>query len=122
MERRVFGIMKDRPLFALLGDFLLKRSKTQYGILNSVILGDSNTKYINFGEGNGSLGYGVPGKRVEAMKVGHIDPLACAGYSNVIIHCGLNDLKGNQPQPNAVFDQLLSTTQAIRLVCPRARI
>ena len=34
MERRVFGIMKDRPLFALLGDFLLKRSKTQYGILN----------------------------------------------------------------------------------------
>ena len=89
---------------------------------STVILGDSNTKYINFGEGNGSLGYGVPGKRVEAMKVGHIDPLACAGYSNVIIHCGLNDLKSNQPQPHAVFNQLLSTTQAIRLVCPRARI
>ena len=34
MERRVFGIMKDRPLFALVGDCLLKRSKTQYGILN----------------------------------------------------------------------------------------
>ena len=89
---------------------------------STVILGDSNTKYINFGEGNGSLGYGVPGKRVEVMKVGHIDPLTCAGYSNVIIHCGLNDLKGNQPQPQAVFEQLLSTTQSIRLVCPRARI
>ena len=89
---------------------------------STVILGDSNTKYINFGEGNGSLGYGVPGKRVEAMKVGHIDPLACAGFSNVIIHCGLNDLKGNQPQPNAVFDKLINTTQAIRLVCPKARI
>ena len=89
---------------------------------STVILGDSNTKYINFGEGNGSLGYGVPGKRLEAMKVDHIDPLACAGYSNVIIHCGLNDLKGNQPQPKAVFEQLLTKTQSIRLVCPRARI
>ena len=89
---------------------------------STVILGDSNTKYINFGQGNGSLGYGVPGKRVEAMKVSQIDPLSCAGYSNVIIHCALNDLKSNRPQPEAVFDHLLSVTQSIRLVCPRARI
>ena len=56
------------------------------------------------------------------MKVSQIDPLSCAGYSNVIIHCGLNDLKSNRPQPEAVFDHLLSVTQSIRLVCPRARI
>ena len=89
---------------------------------STVILGDSNTKYVNFGQGNGSLGYGVPGKRVEAMKVSQIDPLSCAGYSNVIIHCGLNDLKANRPEPQAVFDHLLTVTQSIRLVCPRARI
>ena len=56
------------------------------------------------------------------MKVSQIDPLSCAGYSNVIIHCGLNDLKANRPEPQAVFDHLLTVTQSIRLVCPRARI
>ena len=93
---------------------------------STIVLGDSNTKYINFENDTSTrgrnFGYAIPGVRVSAPKVDQIDPLACAGYSNVLIHCGLNDLKGNRPNPRKVFDDLICTAEAVRIICPRARI
>ena len=35
----------------------------------------------------------MPGKRVEAFTIKELDPIKCVGYNNVVVHCGVNDIK-----------------------------
>ncbi|KAL5270293.1 hypothetical protein ACHWQZ_G001137 [Mnemiopsis leidyi] len=58
-----------------------------------LLIGDSNTKEVNFGSGSGKVGQSFPGKRIRAAKVKDIDPQECTGYSNIFIMCGTNDLR-----------------------------
>ena len=68
---------------------------------STVILGDSNTgglKFAKFGEEpptdfKGTFGNAMPGKRVEAFTIKELDPIKCVGYNNVVVHCGVNDIK-----------------------------
>ena len=70
---------------------------------STVIVGDSNTgglKFSHFGrdsssDHNGTFGNAMPGKRVAAFKIDQMDPLTCTGFNNVVVHCGLNDIRGN---------------------------
>ncbi len=65
-----------------------------WSFLNStIIVGDSNSRPIVFGEGRGKVGKSTPGQRVEAIHIKDIDPAICACYSNVVIMAGTNDLK-----------------------------
>ena len=37
----------------------------------------------------------MPGKRVAAFTVDQLDPLMGAGFNNIVIHCGINSIKGS---------------------------
>ena len=103
---------------------------------STVIIGDSNTKHLKFSEGKpkeiGTFGYMVPGKRVEAFHLREIDPEMCVGYRNVILHCGINDIRDkspgripSDPDPSDVeehFNTLITKIREIKELCPYASI
>ena len=56
------------------------------------MLGDSNTARFRFGEGEGTFGRGLPGKRQATMLIEQINPADCISYNNVVVQCGINNL------------------------------
>ena len=60
---------------------------------STILVGDSNTKDLKFGEGKGTFGVSLPGKRVKAAKVENINPHDCAAYANVVFVVGTNNLR-----------------------------
>ena len=99
---------------------------------STVILGDSNTKYLTFGTGKGSFGKKLPGKRVETFRISHIEAKNCIGFHNVILHVGTNDLRHNSPHrpkdtplPTDVqghFSNLVSKISQIQHLSPKSNI
>ena len=59
---------------------------------STLILGDSNTKMFRFGQGEGTFGRGLPGRRQPTMLIHQINPADCISYSNVVVQCGINNL------------------------------
>ena len=60
---------------------------------STIIIGDSNSKYLMFGEGVGTFGKGQPGKRVKAAVVSEINPNDCAAYANAVTMVGTNNMR-----------------------------
>lgn len=99
---------------------------------STVILGDSNTKYLKFGDEKGSFGRRMPGKRVETFHIGDINPSVCCGYQNIIVHVGINDLrdrspgrKDTDPAPSDIkghFARLSDKLDIIQELCPNSSI
>ncbi|KAL5256505.1 hypothetical protein ACHWQZ_G011674 [Mnemiopsis leidyi] len=46
----------------------------------------------------GTFGEQMPGQKFWAPKLRDIDPVSCMGYSNVVLLCGINDIKESQIQ------------------------
>ena len=93
--------------------------------LNSaVIVGDSNTKYLKFGEGKGSFGKWMPGKRLEALHIESIpDATKIGPYRNVIIHTGINNIKlRNRPSNKTLGNILENKCMNILNAYPRSKI
>ena len=102
----------------------------------TLILGDSNTKYLKFGTGKqgekGTFGYHLPGNRVESFHIRDIDPLKCTGYQNVLLHCGINDIRNKSPgrlpsdadpmDVEAHFTLLVEKIKEIKALCPYTSI
>ena len=98
----------------------------------TLILGDSNTKHLKFGSGKqgekGTFGYNLPGNRVESFHIRDIDPMKCLGYQNVLLHCGINDIRNKSPgrlpsdadpmDVEAHFSLLTEKIQQIKSLCP----
>ena len=63
--------------------------------LNStVIVGDSNTRLLSFGDGKGNFGKWMPGECIKATHIEDIpDPIKIGPYRNVVIHTGINNIK-----------------------------
>ena len=93
---------------------------------SSIIIGDSNTYNLKFGEGVGTFGHNIPGKRVEAYTIHDINPVDCCGYRNIFIHCGINDIKEysitGPAKVAACFRRLADKVNEIKLVCPRSKV
>ena len=87
---------------------------------STIIIGDSNSKYLMFGEGQGTFGKGQPGKRVRAAVVSDIDPHDCAAYANVVLMVGTNNLRqryiSSRADVNIVFENLKEKIDTIRLI------
>ena len=74
------------------------RYNTPYEINSTLIIGDSNTRHINFGDGPNTLGKWVPGSRIKASRVKDIPSATdILPYRNVIIHTGVNDINVFNP-------------------------
>ena len=80
--------------------------------LNStVIIGDSNTKLLQFGEDKGKFGKWMPGKRVEALHLENIPDASDIGpYRNIVIHTGINNIKNRNRQSNRSLSNILETS------------
>ena len=90
---------------------------------STIIVGDSNTKSIEFGEGRGKLGERYPGKREKASRIGHINPSECVEYKNVVIVCGTNDLRPeNNPNIAKLTDLLVTKISEICTLNPNATV
>ena len=89
---------------------------------STVVIGDSNTEHLNFGTGPRSFGFNMPGQRIKAAKIADINPLDCTGYSNIVLHTGLNDLKPYKVNVPALADELINKIELIRSICPKARV
>lgn len=103
---------------------------------STIILGDSNTKHLKFSSGQqrekGTFGFNMPGQRVETFHINHIDEQKCLGYRNVIIHCGINDIRdsspGRQPsdpEPTDIeghINNLINKIVRIKNMCPQSSV
>ena len=91
-----------------------------------LLMGDSNTKNVNFGEGSGKVGKSYPGNRIKASKVGNIQPHLCIGYSDLFLMSGTNDLRceyiNDEEQIHSLVLQLKGKLREIRQLCPRIKI
>ena len=101
---------------------------------STVIIGDSNTgglKFSKFGrdtpaDRNGTFGNAMPGKRVAAFTVDQLDPLQCIGFNNIVVHCGLNSIRGSDvstdDQVREVFVDFKTKISDIVSINKRARV
>ena len=92
---------------------------------STVIVGDSNTKYIKFGKDAGTLGKWLPGKRMWAAKIGDIpSPMEIGPYRNIVIHSGINDIRDdfNRPSNRALIGQLKQKCDDIQSFYPNSKI
>ena len=91
-----------------------------------IVLGDSNTKNINFGKGSGRVGESYPGKRVKAAKVNEIEVNECVGYSNIFLCCGTNNMRQEYIRCDAdiqnTVDELKCKLEIITQLCPRSKV
>ena len=74
---------------------------------STVIIGDSNTKDFKFAEGKGNFGKSLPGKRIQASHVEHINPFDCAAYAHVVIIAGTNDLRSQYVSNTGDIDKVV---------------
>ena len=102
---------------------------------STILMGDSNTgglKFASFGKSspshdlNGTFGNALPGKRVPAFVVDEINAEQCVGYNNIVIHCGLNDVRKtdvvSHDDVRAIYIKLKSKINQLSHVNKRARI
>ena len=74
---------------------------------STLILGDSNTKNLQFGAGKGTFGRGMPGKRTKMSTLLDIPhPDVILSYSNVVLHVGINDLRNDRVNPMSMINRL----------------
>ena len=93
--------------------------------LNSiVIIGDSNTRILHFGEGKGKFGKWMPGERIEAIHIEDIpEPSKIGPYRNVVIHTGINNIKNrNSMSCQGLGNILESKCKDILEVYPNCKI
>lgn len=108
--------------------YSLTMRSVDYGNRNSTcIIGDSNTCGLKFGtDGKKSFGKSLPGKQFYAATIDDIDPYSTCGYSNVVIMCGINDIRKpnirTPAQLREIYNFLVFKINAIEHVNPRANI
>ena len=91
---------------------------------STVLIGDSNTRFMKFGEGKGTFGVKMPGKRLEAFHVEDIpDPATIGPYRNIVIHTGVNNIKRRDRRSNSSLANELNTKcERILELYPRSRV
>ena len=99
---------------------------------STLIIGDSNTRHLSFGDEKKTFGPDLPGKRVQAYTIEDISPEACIGYQNIVVHVGVNNLKSTRipglfsdTKDINVWEQFKlyeAKINTIRSLCPRATL
>ena len=81
------------------------RQLAPYYANSTLVVGDSNTQNLKFGAGRNTFGVWMPGCRVKASKIDDIpgpDEMDFP-YRNLVIHCGINDLRNDNHLPIPVL-------------------
>ena len=93
-------------------------------INSTVIVGDSNTRFMSFGEGRGKFGVWLPGKRIEAFCIEDIpNPAEIGPYRNIVLHVGVNNIKRRDRRSNiSLANEFDTKCKDILEIYPRSRI
>ena len=144
-DRSVYSMTrKSQDLFKheiVAGDVNVDVSAVRYSLTfrrvswrfhNSTIqIGDSNTESLKFCDINaqsakGTFGKAMPGKQVCAYEVEEINPFDVLGYSNVVLHCGINSIRrreiASHKDIKAKFDILKLKVNQIQRVNKNCKI
>ena len=91
------------------------------------IIGDSNTAGLKFGSDlRRSFGSSLPGKRFPAPLLDDVNPYNSCGYSNLVLMCGINNLKSDLIKTphnvREVYNSLVSKVSQIQSINPKAHV
>ena len=93
---------------------------------STCIVGDSNTGHLAFGTEAGTFGPATPGKKFFAPTIDKINPHDCIGYSNVVVMCGINNIKvttvRNQTDIRTIYNVFKSKIESISKLNRKAKI
>ena len=93
--------------------------------LNStVIYGDSNTHFLEFGEGEGKFGKWIPGERIKTQRLDDIPAVhEIPPYQNIVINVGINDInRHDRPSTPEFLSKLEGKCKDIHSVYPKTKI
>jgi alkylated DNA repair dioxygenase AlkB len=90
------------------------------------LLGDSNTGMLRFGsDKRGTFGELMPGRKFWSPKIEDIDPVSCMGYANVVLLCGINDVRQPSVKSDAdiaeCYAKLKQKVRQIQFLSPSTR-
>lgn len=93
-------------------------------INSTVIYGDSNTRFLEFGDGEGKFGKWMPGQRIKTQ---HIQDIPSAEniypYQNIVMNVGINDInRRDRKSASELVYQLGEKCRSIHKVYPTTRI
>lgn len=103
------------------------RSVSKWNKNSTCVVGDSNTGYLTFGtDKRKSFGEMMPGQRFWAPKVESINPSVCCSYSNVVVMCGINNIKqtdvSSTHNVDAIYRQYYDKIAEIRKLNAKCKI
>ena len=103
---------------------LTLRANSPFSINSTAIFGDSNTKYLKFGEGEGTFGRWMPGERIKTQRIRDIPAIKdIAPYQNIVIHTGVNDVnRRDRVSAEDLVHQLQQKCKEIHDVYPSTKI
>ena len=106
---------------------LTMRSVSHSNRNSTCIIGDSNTGGLKFGtDGKRTFGKALPGKQFYAPTIDDINPYVSCGYNNVVIMCGINDIRKSnvktQRELHDIYDFLVNKINLIQKSNPKANI
>ena len=117
------GIEKDLSVDQVRYSFTFRHVAPHFAN-STVIIGDSNTEFPSFGNGKGSFGPWMPGKRISAYYINEVPEAADIGpYRNFVIHTGVNNIKlRNRRSNKSLADELEAKCKNIMETYPRSKI
>ena len=90
------------------------------------IIGDSNTKYLNLGEGEMTFGFATPGSKKWAPHISDINPVDSCAYKNVVVLCGINSIRqvevNSEKDVRRLYYEYKNKIEMIRYVNPKCNI
>ena len=94
---------------------------------STALIGDSNTGKLKFGtDKRKTFGQWLPGKQFFAPVISDINPYVSCGYQNIVILCGINDLKRDDVKNCAdvrrIFDLYVEKVNSLQAANPKAHI
>ena len=100
------------------------RAIQPFNLNSTVIYGDSNTKYLEFGDGEGRFGKWMPGERIKTQGVRDLPPIEhIAPYQNIVIHTGVNDINRHNRLSTCEYIRALEhKCTEIHNVYPKTRV
>ena len=103
------------------------RSVSRWNNNSTCIVGDSNTGSLNFGnDKRKTFGELMPGHRFWAPTIENIDPSVCCTYKNVVVMCGINNIRkqnfNNTHELDKIYHQYQSKIAEIRKLNPKCKI
>ena len=95
-----------------------------FNLNSTVIIGDSNTHPLTFGDGKGKLGKWMPGECIEASRIHKIpEPQSIGPYRNIILNVGVNDInRYNRKSTPSLISEYESKCKTILLMYPKCKL